>query len=144
MNTKGIMTSEKSQSQRLHIVWFHLLSSKWLDYGGGDERDGDGENGDEWERGWVWIWKNSVREFLNVLKQFCIQSWCCYMNIYKGSNCIDLHTCTHTQWKHSVPIRLLKSHCLQSWSLFTTTKPVSISWFHCYTAIVKDVIMIGS
>lgn len=49
------MASEKSQSQRLHIVWFHLLSSKWLDYGGGDERDRDGENGDECERGWVWI-----------------------------------------------------------------------------------------
>ena len=37
------MTIEKSQSQRLHIIWFHLLSSKWLDYGGGDERDRDRE-----------------------------------------------------------------------------------------------------
>ena len=49
------MTSEKSQSQRLHIVWFHLLSSKGLDYGGGDERDRDGENRNEGERGWVWL-----------------------------------------------------------------------------------------
>ena len=46
---------KKSQSQRLYIVWFHLLSSKWLDYEGGDERNRDGENRDECGRGWVWL-----------------------------------------------------------------------------------------
>ena len=62
MNIKGIITSEKSQSQRLHIVWFHLLSAKRLDYWGGDERDGDGENRDEGGRGWVWL-KESYKNF---------------------------------------------------------------------------------